>query len=335
MVFLSRPNLLQPKRPLFVGILANTMLSTVPGLSGAGPNPMGSLLVPVLDAELIWQGIITSSDATPNTPTGCPTPASITRAVLNLAGLSPLFINAGLVHRPTVPVLDLQGKAGEDPRYRPAVPDALRLYEEGIRVGKLLSAYDLLVIGECVPGGTTTALCVLRMLGYDARVSSAAVKNPESMKEEVYNAVLNRIGKRISHPLEIIKETGDPMMAVCAGLSKGFPGKVFLAGGTQMLAVAAVIQALGNPMPEVVTTTYVRDDPHASCDKTAQEIDVPITFVDPGFGDLGHSGLVRYCIGEVKEGMGCGGAMMLGNLLGHNPEEITKSIVSFVTGYSP
>jgi len=26
---------------------------------------------------------------------------------------------------------------------------------------------------------------------------------------------------------------------------------------------------------------------------------------------------------------------MLGNLLGYNPEEITKSIVSFVTGYSP
>ena len=126
MVFLSRPHTFQPKRPLFVGILANTMLSTVPGLSGAGPNPKGSLLVPILDAELIWQGAITSSDATPNTPTGCPTPASITRAVLELTHVSPLFINAGLAHRPTVAVFDLNTKAGEDPRSGPAVPDACR-----------------------------------------------------------------------------------------------------------------------------------------------------------------------------------------------------------------
>jgi len=96
MVFLSRPSEYQPKNPLFVGILANTMLSTVPGLSGAGPNPEGSLLVPVLDAELIWQGKITSMDATPNTKTGCPTPASITRAVLELTGASCPFVNAGL-----------------------------------------------------------------------------------------------------------------------------------------------------------------------------------------------------------------------------------------------
>ena len=102
-----------------------------------------------------------------------------------------------------------------------------------------------------------------------------------------------------------------------------------------MLAVAAVIKGLGKPIPEVVTTVYVRDDRAASCDKTAQDIGVPITYVDPGFGEIGHSGLVRYCIGEVKEGMGCGGAMMLAALLGYSPEEITSSIISFVSGYSP
>jgi len=335
MAFLSRPHTIQPKRPLFVGILANTMLSTVPGLSGAGPSPTGSLLVPVLDAELIWQGKITSSDATPNTPPGCPTPASITRAVLDLTGITPLFINAGLVHRPTVPVLDLMGSAGGDPRDGPAVPDARRLYDEGVRIGRLLSAYDLLVVGECVPGGTTTALCVLRSLGYDAKVSSAAVTSPDSMKEAVYAAVARRIGRPLSDPLEIIRETGDPMMAVAAGLAEGYSGTLLLAGGTQMLAVAAIIKACGGKLPDVVTTVYVRDDKAASCDKTAGDIGVPITYVDPGFGAIGHSGLVRYCIGEVKEGMGCGGAMMLGALLGHSPDEITGAIISFVSGYSP
>jgi NaMN:DMB phosphoribosyltransferase len=97
-------------------------------------------------------------------------------------------------------------------------------------------------------------------------------------------------------PLEIISEMGDPMMPVAAGIAAGYPGKLILAGGTQMLAVAATIKALGHKPPEVVTTIYVRDDKTASCDQTAHEIGVPITYVDPGFGTIGHSGLVRYCM---------------------------------------
>lgn len=335
MVFLSRSHDITPKRPLFVGILANTLLSAVPGLSGAGPDPAGSLLVPILDAELIWQGKITSTEATPNTPTGCPTPATITRAALELANLTPLFINAGLVHRPTVPVLDMHAGAGDDPRKGPSVPDAFRLFQDGMRIGGLLSAHDLLVIGECVPGGTTTALCVLRALGFDAKVSSAAVHSPVSLKERIWSEVSKRTGTEPLSPLEVIRETGDPMMAVAAGIASGFPGRVFLAGGTQMLSVAAVIKALGREVPDVVTTVYVRDDPHASCEKTASDIGVRVTYVDPGFGEIGHSGLVRYCIGEVKEGMGCGGAMMLASFMEHTPEAITSAIVSFVSGYSP
>ena len=103
MPFLSEAPAIRSERPLFLAVLANTLLSTVPGLSGAGPSPEGSLLVPVLDAELVLTGAITTVDATPNTPTGCPTPAVITRAALSLAGLVPLFVNAGLARRPTVP----------------------------------------------------------------------------------------------------------------------------------------------------------------------------------------------------------------------------------------
>jgi NaMN:DMB phosphoribosyltransferase len=57
-------------------------------------------------------------------------------------------------------------------------------------------------------------------------------------------------------------------------------------------------------------------------------------FVDPGFGDLGHSGLARYCIGEVKEGMGAGGAMCLALLMGYSPGEIRGKILSSVSAYS-
>ena len=56
-------------------------------------------------------------------------------------------------------------------------------------------------------------------------------------------------------------------------------------------------------------------------------------YVDPGFGTLGHPGLARYCIGEVKEGMGAGGAMLLAALLGHTPEAIRQQILSTVMMY--
>jgi len=63
-------------------------------------------------------------------------------------------------------------------------------------------------------------------------------------------------------------------------------------------------------------------------------IGTPVYYVDPGFGELGHSGLARYCIGEVKEGMGAGGAMFLAWLMGHSPDAIRKKILHTVHGYA-
>ncbi|MEI7857491.1 MAG: TIGR00303 family protein [Methanomicrobiales archaeon] len=324
------------KKPLFCAILGNTLLSTVPGVSGAGSTPDKTLLTPILDAELIVQGAITSHPIKPNTPTGCPTPASITRSMIELCEMQPLFINAGLRHTPTVPCLDVYGQIGEDPRFRDAVPQALRLFEQGKRIGTFLStSADLIVLGECVPGGTTTALCVLRALGYNASVSSSFSDNPVSQKEEICRIVLARIWKdHITAPLDVLKYTGDPMMPVAAGISSTYSGHLLLAGGTQMLAVSAIIKAMGLPLPSVVTTSYVRDDPSANVAQIAQQIGVNIYYVDPGFGDLGHAGLARYCIGEVKEGMGAGGAMCLAYLMGQSPDTIRAKILSTVSAYS-
>jgi NaMN:DMB phosphoribosyltransferase len=217
------------------------------------------------------------------------------------------------------------------------VPDVQSLFERGRWAGRFFSdTYDTLVIGECVPGGTTTALCVLRLCGYDAQVSSAAITNPSRLKEEIYQEIAGRLsGCGDLQPLGVIRETGDPMMAVAAGIVSTFAGKVYLAGGTQMLAVAAIIKALSLPIPEVVTTVYVRDDQTANCLYLAEEIGVSLTVVDPDFGSTAHSGLVRYCIGEVKEGMGAGGAMFLAHQMGHRPSEIKEAIIRFVTSYCP
>ncbi|MFA6331915.1 MAG: TIGR00303 family protein [Methanoregula sp.] len=330
MAFLSEKPPFSVKNPVFCGILANTLLSTVPGISGAGPTPEKTLLTPILDAELIATGNVTSHPFKPNTPTGCPTPSSITRAMVYLMGIEPLFVNAGLRHTPTVPCYDLYGSVGEDPRFRDAVPHARALYSQGESLGKFLShTSDLLVIGECVPGGTTTALCVLRALGYEASVSSSFIENPVSIKEEICSKTLARIiADKVSEPLDIVRYTGDPMMPVVAGMIKSYTGNILLAGGTQMLSVAALAKAMGMTPPAVVTTSYVRDDPTANVDHIASRIGVHMYYVDPGFGTLGHAGLARYCIGEVKEGFGAGGAMCLAHLMGHSEETIRERILS-------
>jgi uncharacterized protein (TIGR00303 family) len=331
----SKPGL-SPKKPLFCSVLANTLLSVVPGISGAGPSPEKTLLTPVLDSELIIRGSIASMPFLPNTPTGCPTPASITRAIMELTGLRPLFINAGLVHAPTVPCLDIQSAPGEDPRFGDGVPDAAGLFSKGESVGRFLGEIsDLLVIGECVPGGTTTALCVLRGHGYDARVSSSYVKNPVHIKDEVWRIVDARMKKEGSlSPLDIVRIGGDPMIALVSGMVSAYAGVSILAGGTQMLAVAATVKALGNDVPAIATTCYVRDDPSANFPELAGQIGAEVSYVDPGFGELGHSGLARYCIGEVKEGMGAGGAMFLAYLMGYSPETIRNRILETVHRYA-
>ncbi|HON40087.1 MAG TPA: TIGR00303 family protein [Methanoculleus sp.] len=334
--FLSEDPGFRPRRPMMVVVLGNTMLSTVPGISGAGPTPEKTLLTPILDAELITTGAITSMPARPNTPTGCPTPASITRSMMELTGLSPIFINAGLAHTPTVPCLDVYGRPGGDPRIEDAVPDAPLLFERGEAIGRIISHYsDLLMLGECVPGGTTTALCVLRALGYDASVSSAFPRNPIDLKEGVCREVLARIRENgIEEPMGILRAAGDPMMPVAAGIVNTYSGDLIFAGGTQMLAVAAVLKALGRRVPRLATTVYVRDDPSAGFSRSVAEVGTTAYYVDPNFENIGHPGLARYCIGEVKEGAGAGGALVLAYLMGHRPEEISRKVFDFVMKYA-
>jgi NaMN:DMB phosphoribosyltransferase len=124
------------------------------------------------------------------------------------------------------------------------------------------------------------------------------------------------------------------MMPVAAGIASAYTGDIILAGGTQMLAVAATLQALGRRVPPLATTVYVRDDPTAGFARSVADVGTTAYYVDPNFAGIGHAGLARYCIGEVKEGMGAGGAMTLAYLMGYEPEEITQKVFDFVRKYS-
>ncbi len=335
MPFLSGNPPYRPRNPVFAIVLANTLLSTVPGVSGAGMSPEKTVLTPILDSELIANGVIRSRKWKPNTPTGCPTPAVITRAMSVLLDREPVFVNAGLTSRPVVPCLDVYGDPGRDPREGDAVPAARELYARGERVGRFLSrSGDFLLLGECVPGGTTTALCVLRGLGLPASVSSSFVNNPVALKEAICERVQERIrAEGASDSLEVVRLGGDPMLAVAAGIASSFRGDTVLAGGTQMLAVAAVLRGMGKEVPPIVTTVYVRDDSTAGFGRTAESLGARVFYVDPGFGEIGHPGLARYCIGEVKEGIGAGGAMFLARIMGKSEEEIRETILSAATAF--
>lgn len=336
MSFVSTRADFSAESPMFALILSNSLVSTIEGVSGAGESPAKSLMVPPLDAELIINGEITSVDMTPNTPTGCPTPAVLTLAMMDLIGMKPLMIAAGLDHEVTVPHMQFGEKAGGDPREGRAVPNAKELFEKGRWLGEYLSqTHDLLVLGECLPGGTTTALCVLRALGYQAKVSSCLVDNPVCIKERIADEAVKKVQKAgVTDPLEIVSMVGDPMIPVAAGIAEGYRGKLFLAGGTQMLAAAAVIRALGNTVPDIVTTVYVYDDKTASFKETAAAVGADAYYVDPEFGSIGHDGLARYAEGEIKEGSGAGGAMFLASILGFPPEVIRNTIREQVIRYA-
>ena len=124
-----------------------------------------------------------------------------------------------------------------------------------------------IVIGESIPGGTTTALLLLRALGYNGMVSSAGPVNPCSLKEEIWKEVSSRLGIEVcglkGKGLDAAAEVGDPMQVGVASFVSALPNdvEVILAGGTQMSAVAALIRDMGITRKMMIATTkYVIQD---------------------------------------------------------------------------
>lgn len=319
------------KKPMAAMVIANSMLSAVPGVSAAGKNPKATLMTPNLDGNLILNGPDYNSEI-PLSPRGCATPATITRAMFEMCSIDPVIVNAGLVNTPDFPCIDVYGKAGQDPRYNNAVENPEELYKRGITIGKHFGKYsDLLVLGESVPGGTTTALCVLRALGYSAGVSSSFIENPTNLKSEICRQTIERIKMdKVTSPFDIIKYAGDPMMPVVAGIVKGYNGQVVLSGGTQMLSVCAHIKSLGEKMPPFVTTIYVKNDKSAAIEKSALEVGATGWYVDPDFKNIGIDSLARYENGEVKEGAVLSGALWLAYMSGFSKEEIFTQIKDYM-----
>jgi len=308
----------------FALVIGSTETGLIDGISAAGASPRLLAHTPAADAEIIEYGRPVRAPVTPVSPTGCPTPAVVTRAVREQLGFETLTVDAGTAAPTAAPTVSLGDQPGGDIRQGAAVPNAREVYTQARKLGSSLPESEL-VVGESIPGGTTTALGVLTALGKSYGVSSSLPDNPTGLKERVVSTGLAAgnisEGDAADEPLVAIEQMGDPMLAVTTGLVVGAAASgtaVTLAGGTQLLAVAALVRALdtetapaGETSLELATTTFVADDESVDLELAARELGVELTITDPEFHRADHAAFDRYLAGEGKEGAGMGGALML------------------------
>jgi uncharacterized protein (TIGR00303 family) len=245
----------------------------------------------------------------------------ITMSALRLADVPVLVCSGGLRVNPQIPFLTLGGNPGRDIRSGNAVDNVREVFDRAVVAGEnLAKVCDYLVIGESIPGGTTTALGVLSALGVHAegKVSSSMPENPHDLKADAVKAGLAAAGESFGSlkgdAVRAVSCVGDPMMPAFAGLVAGAGSEVpvLMAGGTQMTAVLAVVKDLE---PDVLcnvaigTTRWVVEDRSSDIRGIVEQIaDVPVLAADLDFGESRFEGLKAYEKGIVKEGVGAGGA---------------------------
>lgn len=304
---------------MFVCVISHTATSEIPGLTVAGSNPDLVKLTSPADAEFLHYGNCKCIPGVPATPDGKPTPAIITRSALTLAKIPLLVVEAGTKIKPAIPAISFGLKPGSDITTQDAmnIRDVRKAIEYGTVLGmQLAKVSDLVVIGESIPGGTTTALAVLTVLGVDAKfkVSSSMPKNPHKLKNMVAEQAISRRQRRTTDSLEAVAQVGDPMMPSVAGIASGAimeGAKVMLAGGTQMIPVLAILKGLGVPLKKVCigTTKYITDDRSSDLIGLVRVVapDVPVFSCDLYFEKSTKPGLRAFAEGFVKEGVGAGG----------------------------
>lgn len=326
------------KKPLFTCTLGTTETAKIQGISAAGAMPELTDFTPPADIELLLLGKCKCIHGVPITPDGIPTPALVTMSALKLADIPALPVNAGLRILPHVPFLELGAKPGRDIRTGKAVDNAEEVLQRAKLAGEILSkTVDYLVVGESIPGGTTTALGVLLAMGINAKgkVSSSMPWNPHDLKiktvEEGFKALKLKFGALANNPIEAISCVGDPVMPAFAGLVLGAAANVpvLMAGGTQMTAVLAIIKALN---PRVLGNVAIGTTRWIMADKTAdlkgivsQIADVPILAADLDFSRSKFEGLKAYEQGVVKEGVGVGGVTIAA--MAKSKGSITKEVM--------
>ncbi|XGV98239.1 MAG: nicotinate mononucleotide-dependent phosphoribosyltransferase CobT [Leptolyngbya sp. BL-A-14] len=341
------------QRPHFACVLGFTETGLIPGISAAGATPSDRQYTAIADAEFLSNGPC-ANPAYPLPPlTVGASPALISRAIVAGQQIPVTLFDAGLPVPPTVPAINLGGTPAKclSSGQAMALPTVEYLLKQGLQWGTTLgSTTDLLILGECVVGGTTTALAVLTGLGFAAagKVNSSHAACNHHQKWTLVEKGLQRsrlwatrdrslqtvpqahvppldVSPLECSPLELVAAVGDPMQVVVAGMAIAASRScgVLLAGGTQMLAVYALLRAIAqaynlawHPDQIVVgTTRWVAEDKTGDTVGLANLVeDVPLIATQLSFAKSRYPQLRAYEQGFVKEGVGAGGCAIAAHL---------------------
>jgi len=350
-------------------LLAATETASVEGISAAGSSPLSRRQTAAADAELLLLGpLAVRAHGLPPLPAGV-SPALISHVVLRDLGLlaSTQVVDLGCSVAPAIPHLRLPALEGGGPARCLSSGMAMdlgrvqALLARGLRWGERSGRPDIpggslpgpLVLAECVPGGTTTALAVLEGLGVGAQgLVSGSLRHPaHGLKGALVTKGLSAANQRrwqganpAWDPLAVVAAVGDPMQPLAAGLVLGAAAQgvpVLLAGGSQMAAVLALALAIAPAerrsalldLVQVATTAWVVQDRGSNLalllDRIAGRwgLERPLVPQVAGlrFSDCRSQALRDYERGYVKEGVGAGGLALLWERCGHSPQMLASA----------
>lgn len=334
-------NKVKGKKPLFILVIGSTETALIPGISAAGQNIEQLKLTPALDADFLILKKEKFNKKIPVSPNGIPSPAIISKAIIDLLDIEVSVIDAGAFKKPFGKHISLNMGTAKCLSTGSALSPIKTsfLFQKGEKLGNNLTGYPYIIIGECVPGGTTTALSVLCALGINAfdLVSSSFPEGNHLWKNQVVKDALLANAHAFSeikkNPLKASEYFGDPMQPFVAGLIKGAQKAnlpVILAGGSQMIAIYYLTRRILEYDPHdviVATTSWITNDKNAKTKKLADLCQVPLISSNVNFKSSKYQGLYAYELGHIKEGVGAGALMIAADLYKNIPgEEIVSEI---------
>lgn len=320
--------LVSNEKPKFILAVGSTKTALLPGLSAAGKNTEALKQTPKLDADFIAKTIESNKGSIPISPHGIPSPAIITKAIINLLDLEYELVDTGAFVKPSSEHLSLNMGPADCLTTGNALGGIKLkfLFNQGEKLALKYKGTPYVVLGESIPGGTTTALSTLCALGINAfnLVSSSLPEGNHFIKNHtVKESLLENAGKfeQIKkNPLRAVEFFGDPVQAfICGFISKAqeINLPIVLAGGSQMIAIYFIARRyLEKDLKNIVvgTTSWVAEDSNSSTKELASLTDCPTIASTLNFNESTHDGLRKYEEGHIKEGVGAGGLLVASSL---------------------
>ncbi len=340
-------------------VLACTKTAEIEGISAAGATKESRRFTALADAELLLQGPLCSRKwSLPPLPAGV-SPALISHVASRFINVKSVVVNLGLPHPATFPCLHVDpslcgpsnclttGKAMNLKRVE-------NLWKDGFTLG--MSLKHPLLISECVPAGTTTALAVLTGLGLKVGnlISGSNQIPPVELKQSLVQEGLQSadLGEK-PLPRKLLAAVGDPFQPFAVGLLLGARQirlPVLLGGGSQMLAVLAIalasldVSLRADFLKDVSigTTGWLVSEKISSFEKKS-EFDLLINKIEDFFEvsllclssnlDFSMSSkkvLRDYELGFIKEGVGAGALSLLAQINGFSCKQLLRGFESAV-----